>query len=342
MLADTEEFKAALERVRLTIDTDNPVRAYRYFCFRNNTISTFNGGLGTVTKFECPGWDFCVEADKLWKIVGRLPKESVALKVDGKFVITGSDYIYSLPITDTEAFPELEVPPEEPVIICVEQERFISALKAVSLSLPKSTTNIHDILNAIGFSLDSIFTTTGPVICSAVALSEYKFPAVSLSTSALASLLRLNPASMSFYNNCVIASTPSTTLYIRQKRQLMPFLDLRQAQKIHMSSKIDIPDSLVKVVERFSGALKKDTGLLDIRGDGITTKFYYEAGGVVCKAELPIPISESFKIDITEFLTALKKLKPKTMDLGDLRFGDGKKICLEGHGYNYCISVQRN
>lgn len=206
------ELESALNRVRDTVAGSDVVQVLTCFCFRNGTVSTFNGVAGTVTELNLQGMTFAVPAEKFYKLVVALPK-SLTLELDettGVLTVESGAGTFKVNTVPSKGFPYI-VPQER--VQWTYAPNFVTALSRVSFSMSDNAT--QPALNGIGVYGDYVYST------DTLRVSRYKLSmpvpdGMTIPKPAVSSLIRLGqPEQFLRTRSQIVAWYPSTkTTYV--------------------------------------------------------------------------------------------------------------------------------
>lgn len=100
-------FIEALDRVRATVSSSDTIALHKMFCFSGGQLRTYNGKAGTMTALEMGGMDFCVSADKFYRLINSL-FETIDMSfnpANGNLNIKSGGNTTKVNTIDTKAFP---------------------------------------------------------------------------------------------------------------------------------------------------------------------------------------------------------------------------------------------
>lgn len=104
-------FIDALDRVRPTVSNNKTVDILQHFCFKGNTVSTSNGHAGTVTALDLNKMEFCVPADRFWKMINSQGDEISLFISGGQLTIRSGTGRMNIPTVQVRGFPD-PIPPK--------------------------------------------------------------------------------------------------------------------------------------------------------------------------------------------------------------------------------------
>lgn len=127
---------AALDRVRSTVASSDTIALHKHFCFQGGSVRTYNGKAGTLTALEMGGMDFCIQADKFYRLMNSL-FEHIDFSfnpANGNLNIKSGGNKSLLNTTDTKAFPHFIPSKLEPWTDCFD---LVSQMNKVLFSVGK-------------------------------------------------------------------------------------------------------------------------------------------------------------------------------------------------------------
>lgn len=104
-----KEFLGVLAKVNPTVSASKMVPIYQCYCFRDGMISTYNGNSGTTTPSPLKEADFCVQANRFFKIIQYCDSEiELDFEANGKkLIIKSNKYKAELGTHVNRSFPEI-------------------------------------------------------------------------------------------------------------------------------------------------------------------------------------------------------------------------------------------
>lgn len=176
----------ALDRVRSTVSSSKMIDYLRCFCFRQGCVQTYNGQAGTTTPIALDGADFCIEADKFYRLVSSLfDTIELELKEKGHLIVKSGKNKTTIAISETKAFPHPYTSTLQPFS---DATNFVEGLRRVALSIGTNATKPE--LLGVGVRGDFVFSADGKRI-SRFRINKPIFGEANLPADAVNHLVRL-------------------------------------------------------------------------------------------------------------------------------------------------------
>lgn len=239
----------ALGRVRHTVTHNKMIQLHQCFCFRENKVSSYNGQAGTITSCPMDNADFCIQADKFYKIVQSLFDEiTLEFKSDKLFIQSGKNKT-QLGTLPTKGFPEII--PHDSENFCAA-ENLAEMLRKVAFTIGTNTTKPS--LLGVGISGRYVYSSDGHRITRAT-LDAEATGSLSIPGEAVEHICRLGQPDYMFTSGGIagVIYGETKTVYITGcVAGNFPFATVDKMLSVEINPKflVELPEDLPGAVDR--------------------------------------------------------------------------------------------
>lgn len=340
MKVDVRQLRESVQRVRHTLSKDKAVEAYRWICFRDRRITTFDGNTCTVTASPVPELECVLLGDKFVTMLdvlndGRSARFDLA---KGWLKVKAGSYETRIPTFDIRDYPTIEINGSVP--FC-KARNLVEAFKAIKHSVEK---DVGSPLGGVGLRGSYLYASTGKAITRAY-LDAPVDAAVSISKTGADQLTRLGQPDHLFKLDNMIGGLYGelkTLVMTRVLQQMFPYDVADKAfEPRDPSLVLEAPPDLLPAVERVRALNDNEENALFLESDGKTLTLYTESDTGTSKDVIAFACEHPFKIKVhgDRLRAALRALKPTHVDLTDVVYGDARGILFSGEDYKHVMAL---
>lgn len=338
MRVDFSQLDEVLSRVRHTLASDTVVEIYTFLCFRQGTVTSFNGKTGTVTKSDLdPLGDFCVNGKEFCSVVSSISDRSgeITFADDWVFIKAGQ-FRTKLPVYPVDDYPNIH-PDDISNRIC--ECAFISeALKTVTVFVEKDPAKEKII--GVGFKDHWVCTTDGKRLTRASILGP-EHETFTISRDAAEQIARIGDPDFMFKSQGNIGAyyeDTDTIMLSRTPAEQFPFEFFEKVYSLDRNVNVDVPDTFRKALDRVRSLSKDDEGAIILQGTGDHLKISTVATEIGEASDVIVMKSPHFTVKLkgNSLGTLMGRLKPTTVDLTQVTKGDGSMVTFSGEKFD-CI-----
>ncbi len=341
MNVDLRVLREAIQKVRHTISKDKSVAAYQWILFRDRKITTFDGNTATITASTIPELECAVLGSKFVTMLDVLNDGRSAQfeLVKGWLKVKAGHYETKIPTFDLRDYPTLAISGSE--MFC-EATNLISAMKTIKPSIEKEDKGSP--ISGVGMRGKFIYATDGKRITRA-RLNKPVESEISISKTGSDQLVRMGQPDHLFRLGTMIGglyTSQKTLVMTRTLTATFPYDavdDMFKPGKYSLT--LDVPADLLESVERVRALADDDETSLHLESDGKTLIITTISDTGSAKDVIRFACKKPFKIKVQadRLRASLRTLKPKTIDLSDVIYGDARMLLFSGEDYQHCMAL---
>lgn len=340
MNVDIHKLREAVQLVRHTLSKDKAIESYRWICFRERRITTFDGNTATVTASPLPELECVLLGDKFVTMLDVLNDGRSARfeLVEGWLNVKAGRYETRIPTFDLRDYPTIEISGSKK--FC-EATNLVECFKAIKPAIEK---DISSPIGGVGMRGSYLYATDGKRI-SRAKLSHPVKSSISISKTGADQLTRLGqPDHLFEIGNMVggLYAAQKTLVMTRTLEAMFPYdaVDTAFEDGKHRVV-LEVPNELLPAVERVRAMNDNEESAIHLECNGEVLTLRCESDTGTAKDSIALQAGAPFKIKVhaDRLRASLRALKPETIDLSDVIYGDARMLRFSGEGYEHAMAL---
>lgn len=333
---ELKTLRSAIDVVKTTVASKAAMEVFRFLCFRNDKLMTYDGVSGTITKCEMNGLEFCIDMQEFSKVLRSLAEENLELELASdasRLKLRSGSFKCSLPAIPHFDFPNIF--PTDVEKLC-DAPNLKEAVRAVFWAAGDDSVNA--VLQGIALAGSYCYSSDGKRATRS-RLSSPTSKQVTISRQTAKQIERLGTPSYLFASEGTIGA-----LYVEQKTILtsrtleanFPVSAVDSFFDKPRDNTVELPEDLSSVISRV--ARGKDAVVRVFSSNGhleVTSKDENSEAREVLDWSCPHEVA--FRVRAPRLLAALKK--SHRVDLSDLVTGDARMLLFLGDSWEHALAL---
>jgi len=333
--------KDAFGKVKVCLARKPLQEVFAFVCFRGGKVSTYDGVSGCITNCDVGGLEFVVHGAKFAKVLGAIDVPSVDLTVQkGWLQLKSGSFTTKIPTLSTFDFPDIMPKGADK---CCEATNLIDALKIARVSMSKDEDK--PVVLGAGIRGHYVYSIDGKRVTRAL-LNQPASCEVSITSNAVNQLVSLGQPTYLFTAGTDLGALFSDEKLIFVTRTVQasyPYaaVDKMTEDKQRADAVLLITDALSEAINRVTLFVDKTEAKLTLscQRDLLTLSTNGQQG--TAREEVGVSFSHTFKIHVQaeRIKQTLKKLKPQSVDLTDVIYGQKRMLRFCDPNYQHCLAL---